>query len=108
MVRSGQTSDTRDVIWEVELIRSPRLCQTRGRPTERIRDADLRVSFLQPVLLVTPVPPVTPVLPAPAVLPVTPVMSLAPQMVPPPPGVMSPSSPPWTDNPQVDKVPPDD
>ena len=37
----------------------------------------------------------------------TPAMTPAPRMVAPPPGVMSPSSPPGTENPQIDEGPPD-
>ena len=84
-------------------------------------DADLRVSYLPPVLPVPPVPPVSsvspvtpmppvspvapvsPLPPVPPVPPVTPVMPPSTPMVPSPPGVMSPSSPPGTDNPQVDE-----
>ena len=114
---SGQTSDTRDVTWEVERMPIIAAAPNAGAATgPETWDAHLRVSYLQPVLPMPPVPsvpPVVPVLSVPSAQPVTPVQpvppvtpvlaTVPPEMTP----VMSPSSPPGTDNPQVDEPPPD-
>ena len=64
---SGQTSNTRDVTWEVErmpiIAAAPNTGATTGPETW---DAELHVRY------VSPVSPVPPVLPDPPVLPVTP------------------------------------
>ena len=128
VILSDQSSNTRDVTWEVDLVSIIAATPDAGKATgPETLGPDLSIRYLRlvvpPVPLVPPVssvPPVPPVLPVPPVPPglpgtpapprrltvppvMTPVMSPAPPMVPPPPGVMLPSSSPGTDNPQVDE-----
>ena len=119
---SGQSSNTRDVTWEVDRVPIAATSDAGEATGPETWGPDLSVIYLPPVVpRVPPAPPVSPVPPGPpgppgtpappmrsTVPPVmTPVMSPVPPMVPPPPGVMPPSSPAGIDNPQVDEGRPD-
>ena len=106
---SDQPSNKRDVTWEVDRVSIIAVTRDAEEATgPETWGPDLSVRYLPPVPPV-PVPPGTPTPPLRLSVPpvMTPVMSPAPLMVPPPPGVIQPSSPPGTDNPHVDHGPPD-